>query len=356
MQEADAERRIQILRGQQTSDAPPRLVEEYRQTGETSHHGGGQRGPERKRRRIAGEDDTERDIRVALEETTAAVRKQETGRKEAKLSRTSNAPLTDARGHINLFPTAAEGASQRNGPKNAEAEAETARKKREFEDQYTMRFANAAGFKQAVGQTPWYHHSGNDHHDGDAVTGKTEPHHPTNIWGNPDPRRVERQTARLAADDPLAAIQCGVRELQDVERERARWREEQRREIRELDDSERAGRRTGTGTGTEREREKQRRRRRKRESQEGDDDKDGGNDDDRGLDGFGLDSSSSRELAGHEHSHSHHRHHRRHRHHISSSHHHHHQQQRSSSSKRRTTKAFPPIPSSSSTRPNPKPN
>lgn len=223
MQEVDAERRIQLLRGLPV-EAPSAPVEEER--------GGSRREDrpdrERKRRRIAGEDDTDRDIRFAQENNALVPAKAEM---QMKSTKSSDAPITDGKGHINLFPV---DETRRNAPKNAEVEAEKAKKQKEFEDQYTMRFSNAAGFKQAIGQKPWYHKIDSTGNEGNAVEAP-----PKDVWGNEDPRRKEREKMRTAADDPLAAIQKGVTGVREVERERKKWKEEKDREIRELEEAER---------------------------------------------------------------------------------------------------------------------
>ena len=217
MQEVDAERRIQILRGLQI-DAPTQSpIDEQEKDARHDEH---EPRRERKRRRIAGEDDTERDIRYAQDATATIPGQRDL---QLKTPKSSDAPLTDSKGHINLFPI--EG-SRHNVPKNAEAEAESARKKKEFEDQYTMRFSNAAGFKQAVGQKPWYYPM--------SAQGEGEEPPLKDVWGNEDPRRKEREKMRIASDDPLAIIQQGVRDLREVKRERNRWQEERDREMREL--------------------------------------------------------------------------------------------------------------------------
>ena len=244
MQEVDSERRIQILRGLPV-EAPSAPVEE----GQVKHSRQDRPIRERKRRRIAGEDDTDRDIRFAQEDSALVPAKAEM---QMKSNKSSDAPITDAKGHIDLFPV---DGTRRNAPKNAEVEAEKAKKKKEFEDQYTMRFSNAAGFKQDVGEQPWYHKIGSS---GDGDGGAEVPL--KDIWGNEDPRRKEREKLKSAADDPLAAIQKGVAGLREVERERKKWKEEKDREIRELEESER------------------RRERRKRRRRESDD-----------LEGFSLD-------------------------------------------------------------------
>lgn len=216
MQEVDAERRIKTLRGLPVEPLPAADNERHAEDGYSGS------GRERKRRRIAGEDDTDRDIRLAKEADTTQFAKAGT---LVKTRTTSDAPLTDHAGHINLFPLEN---SRRNGPKNPEAEAETARKKKEVEDQYTMRFSNAAGFKQAVGQKPWYHSLGAVGAESQEETASKD------VWGNEDPRRKEREKGRMAADDPLAAIQRGVTELREVERERKRWKEQKNRELIDL--------------------------------------------------------------------------------------------------------------------------
>ena len=231
MQEADAERRIQILRGLPVRDVspasgPPARKERSRERQDNRENGGARR--DKKRRRIAGEDDTERDIRYALEDSATAPARRDLSLKAPKGTEVS---LTDKNGHINLFPT--QTTTRRHGSKNAEAEADAARKKREFEDQYTMRFSNAAGFKSTVGEKPWYHTMDTLANQGENEAGEAMPVS-KDVWGNEDPRRKEREKARLAADDPLAIIQKGVSGLREVERERKKWKAEKERETEEL--------------------------------------------------------------------------------------------------------------------------
>ena len=223
MQEVDAERRIQKLRGLDVVNLPQTVVEKHTDHGTCSGQGQGS-SRDRKRRKMEGEDDTDRDLRYARESQALV---PITGDIPNRRAKTSNAPLIDHAGHINLFPV--EG-PQRNGTKNEEAEKEASKKKREYEDQYTMRFSNAAGFKQSVGQKPWYQSMG------EAPEEETVS---KDVWGNEDPRRKERYKMRVAADDPLAMIQKGVTDLRKVERERKKWKEEREKEIKELIDSER---------------------------------------------------------------------------------------------------------------------
>ena len=271
MQEIDAERRIKLLRGLPVDKLP--------ESTKKSDHGtvpaerGHRSEYNRKRKRIAGEDDTDRDIHYAKE---SQVEIAGHAGKELKFKKTSDAPLVDKDGHIDLFPMKA---PQPSRAKNPEAAAEEAKKKRELEDQYTMRFSNAAGFKQDIGERPWYSSGANLDEDKDSES--------KDVWGNKDPRRKERQKMRTATDDPLAAIQKGVQGVRKAEKERRRWKEEKQREV---DDLIRA------------ERKEARKRLRHHHSHEEDD-----------LEGFSLDAPAlfSRETERHSRKksdHSHHRH------------------------------------------------
>ena len=223
MQEGDAERRIQLLRGIRPDPLPE--IDEF--PIKASHHTRHDGRPDRKRRRLAGENDTDRDLRVARENNEAAAK---SGKALATVPKTSDAPLTDSKGHINLFP---EEGPKRKAPKNAEAEVEMAKKKKEYEDQYTMRFSNAAGFKESISQRPWYSSTGN------ITTGEeVEEAVTTDVWGNEDPRRKERAQKKLVADDPMAIIQKGVSDLRQVERERKKWQIERENEMNEIIESE----------------------------------------------------------------------------------------------------------------------
>lgn len=284
MQEVDSERRIRMLRGLQVTTPPPSSEGQTGQGREGGHDGNRR---ERKRRRIADEDDTQRDIRLAQEHSVVALGKHEITQ---TVRPRSDAPLTDRKGNINLFPE--EGSSRRRAPKNDEAEAEAAKKKKEFEDQYTMRFSNAAGFKQAVGQKPWYHYINESAENGETAVTK-------DVWGNEDPRRKERKKSRLDAEDPLAVMQKGVEELREVKKERKRWKDERGREMREIIEADRAraGRKRRSREGRENEADQGSREgndvderttsRRKRRSKA---------DEDHELEAFSLDASSTNRI------------------------------------------------------------
>jgi hypothetical protein len=202
----DSERRLKLLRGHQIEELPGD-DESPLTLSRKSDHGHG-----RKRRKLAGEDDTDRDMRLAREEAALNTRTSIT-------LQNTNKPITDSQGHIDLFPS-----KSQSKEKNAEAEAECAKKKRELEDQYTMRFSNAAGFKQGLSD-PWY--SAINKNDTE-IPGK-------DVWGNEDVGRKHREKTRADANDPLSAMRKGVKQLRDVEKSRKDWMAERGRELRELE-------------------------------------------------------------------------------------------------------------------------
>ena len=276
MQETDAERRLAILRG----TTPPPLPNEDESTELLSErrkrdrHDVG-REDYKKRRRLKGEDDTDRDIRLAKEDREMGKRAREglSGERGTKRKAISDAPIMDYAGHIDLFPQEKDSRKQKLPDKNAEAEKEAERKKRELGDQYTMRFSNAAGHKQSM-ENPWYSSNGNKssgQHIGDEV-GK-------DVWGNEDPGRNARAKTRMKSNDPMALMQRAQTRLKGAEKDRSKFEAERQRELRDLE-----------------RRERHRRRKEKRAEE------------DNGLEGFSLDDPPAEEKSSRHQRHSHHRH------------------------------------------------
>lgn len=289
MQEEDAARRMAILRGESPLPvvaAPSDAARGEREDGKDERGRGSDRrdgrgdGREKKRRKLRGEDDTEMEMRYAA---TDNHKSREGNELKVLKSKEGDVDILDKKGHINLFTeeekAVLKAAGKRSG-KNAEVEKEKKRKEREMEDQYTMRFSNAAGFKEKVGERPWYFDGGSGGGGGDgggeekaAAVGK-------DVWGNEDPRRREREKGRVEKDDPLAAIKRGVAGVREVEKERDTWKRERAAEVGGPKDDE------------ERRRERRRKRRRAREEEE--------------LEDFSLDGKRRHEAGGK----SHHRRHR----------------------------------------------
>lgn len=299
-QEEDGARRLAILRG----EAPPPLEPSRDSQGATDdgerprhdrhreRDGDGRYdGRERKKRKRHGEDDTDFEMRVAREMVSGQTRPRSEdteGTGAMKPYKSSDAPLTDASGHIDLFGEATSSIPDKR--KNPEAEAEKERKKREYEDQYRMRFSSAAG-PQAAATGPWYAPTSSTR-DQDTAGRDAKVDQGTDAFGRPDPGRKDRDATRIEASDPLAMMKRGAAKARQVEKERRSANEEREKELRRLRREERRS-------------EKKRRRR-------GDDEGDASDD----LEGFSLDKDTRRhEEHDQERRHRHrHRHHHQHRH------------------------------------------
>ncbi|RKF55332.1 putative homocitrate synthase, partial [Erysiphe neolycopersici] len=212
MQALDAERRMQILRGEE----PTAIASFDLATTSTSvsssrqQHHSERPFREKKLRKKVGENDTEYEMRVACQKAEEAAAARD------KSSLTSSMMIPhNISGQRNILQ------------KNAEAEKEVAKKKREYEDQYTMRFSNAAGFKQNPGDSPWYSKSDRleTRHEKDFACSK-------DVWGNDDPGRLQRENMRMVSNDPLVMMKAGaskVRELDREKKKKLRARENNRR-------------------------------------------------------------------------------------------------------------------------------
>lgn len=240
LQEIDAERRLAILRGEVPPPLPP--VDDYvthNDRKEGHHHtreDARSYGGERKKRKRHGEDDTDFEMRVAQDRASGSAQYQgeDLSSKPVIPHKSSDAPLIDATGHFNLFGGPA--TSTRDTRKNAEAEAEKEHKKREYEDQFRMRFEHAAGFK-ASASGPWYAPaSGHSHKGADGVATIEEG---KDAFGRPDPGRKIRDAVRIEASDPLAMMKKGAAKIREVEKERRSANEEREKEIRRMRRDER---------------------------------------------------------------------------------------------------------------------
>ncbi|KAF2149749.1 hypothetical protein K461DRAFT_229821 [Myriangium duriaei CBS 260.36] len=199
MQEVDAARRTAILRG----ETPPPIPDDDALT--TTHA----KPPpswdaqqRRARRRLKNEDDTDRDIRLARADYDAG-RAAQDRLKSRTVEKTEEAelPLTDTRGHIQLF----------HAPADTQARHEHADKKRKVEDEGKgMQFADAAGYRTAIGGKAWYDPSVQD-------GGKVR----KDAFGREDARRQGRDERRMASDDPMAAMRRAQGQLKAVAKERA---------------------------------------------------------------------------------------------------------------------------------------
>ncbi|OCT47160.1 hypothetical protein CLCR_02564 [Cladophialophora carrionii] len=145
------------------------------------------------KRKLAGEDDTDRDIRLAAEGTNPA----STGAEQ------DHGLALDAKGHISLIPT----------PPQKKSRAEEQDK-----DPYTVYLTDATG-RDRNSKPTWY----------TSLEAEREK------WGDDNPRRQQRELARLNADDPLAAMKKGVKALRENEKARKDWMAQRERDLEEVE-------------------------------------------------------------------------------------------------------------------------
>ncbi|KIW24008.1 hypothetical protein, variant [Cladophialophora immunda] len=146
------------------------------------------------KRKLPGEDDTDRDIRLALGNTSAATSKEEQ----------DHASLVGANSHISLIPS----------PEKRSRVDQEQRK-----DPYTVYLSDAVGGRDRP-KDAWYM----------SVQPEQEK------WGDENPRKQERELTRLNANDPLAAMKRGVKALRENERQRQEWMRERERDLAEVEE------------------------------------------------------------------------------------------------------------------------
>lgn len=198
----------------------------------------------RKMRRLNGEDDTERDIRVAGDRLkrrgwgggSEDEDREREGTDRKRKRRGNDAPVVDSRGHIQLFtPAASERNTDRGKGENRRGEEDSANTAADDPSQGAMRFADAAGYRQSAREKPWYY-NGDDHtsdpEDREVTAG-------TDAFGRPDPNRATRNAARMAQADPLAVMKAAQVKLKDVREHKARREAENEAKIEALRETER---------------------------------------------------------------------------------------------------------------------
>ena len=212
MQEVDAQHRLAILRG----EAPPPIENDSPKDEvkpSASRPDGDFPAISKRKRKRQGEDDTDFELRLAKE-------RAEPGERHMEVVKSSSAPILDQSGHIDLF---GDERSRAHAQKNDEAEKERAKKEKEYEDQYTMRFSNAAG-KDGIRSRPWYSQGEDERRQAPLK----------DMWGNEDPKRKERDAKRVNSNDPLAMMKQGASKIREIKQERKKMQEERDDELRQM--------------------------------------------------------------------------------------------------------------------------
>ncbi|KAJ4505859.1 hypothetical protein HRR78_007612 [Exophiala dermatitidis] len=214
----EADERVRLLRG-----GAPQPSDDSVKTIQVQSQDSAPRPAHRiQKRRLAGEDDTDCDIRIARERqvaTTLSLKRQGPDEKEEDDS------IVDSNGNISLIPVRHQHQQQLHNDSSGSA----ARKNSKIdEDPYTVYLSHAAGKdKDLATSKPWYYGGSSTGNDGLLTRAK---------WGDDSDRRRERESARIASQDPLAMMKRGVRQLREAEKQRQKWMEQRERDLREVED------------------------------------------------------------------------------------------------------------------------
>ena len=253
----EASTRLEILRGGRNQTLPSR------EDGSEDVCSSSSRS---RKRKLPGEDDTDRDIRLAQNIT----RGEATSTKRRPQKEDS---IIDKKGNISLIPP----------PEPSEEVGE--HQKPRLEGEKSAVYLSHATGRSDSGKRPWYDAAPNpDANDAPYSKGR---------WGDDSPRRHEREAARLSASDPLAAMKKGVQQLREAEKHKREWKEQRERDLREVEDLAKAQemKRRREGKGESRDSGHRRRWERRRDDREADLES---------LDGFGLDNGYTKSR-GHDH-------------------------------------------------------
>jgi hypothetical protein len=215
------------------------------------------------KRKLPGEDDTDREIRLAGERDLPA----------SKRGRSDDGSIVDSNGHIALVSATSKSSRPARNPEK---------------DEFTVYLTDVSGERGRDQKAAWY----------------TSLQEPKESWGDDNSRRKEREVARMSANDPLAAMKRGVKSLRETEKARQEWKAQRERDLGEVEELARK---------------QQREERRKRRRCRGEDDIDR-------LEDFDLDAGYKQRDHDHHSSNGHEKRHRHHRHHNGESRRHKHRQ------------------------------
>jgi len=169
----------------------------------------------KKRRKLRGEDDTDRDIRVAREDHDGATVVRDRLQKQQP-----SYNLTDTKGHIQLFE------DQDDKTLNSKGSEKIVGRTPSNSENLTvgMKFSDASGFNVDP-SGPWYASN---------VTNRA-PINRVNAFGKPDPERADRDQRRVILNDPMAMMKKAQQQLKKASQEKLDWESAQESRVRSLD-------------------------------------------------------------------------------------------------------------------------
>lgn len=126
--------------------------------------------------------------------------------------------LFDRNGHIDLI---------QESPPAARVQGQS-RAQHADTDEPGVRLSDASG-RDPGSAKPWYSSTSAD--GGYALETVSR-----NVWGNEDAGRIQRNKQRIAANDPLASMKRGVKQLREAEDRRKEWMHQRERDLNEVEE------------------------------------------------------------------------------------------------------------------------
>ena len=210
--QVDAEARLTNLR----TDVRTNSALDERADKQLGDDGSQQRG--QKRRKLAGEDDTDRDIRFAQSQlvTRTNTRAGFQYGEEALFNRSGN---------ISLFPEPppakpTQDRSKTSGRQDTRHDGQD----REPLSAQTLKEQH----KDQAAEVPWYSIPDTELRKNSTLNGK-------DVWGNEDPGRQHRDQIRINSADPMSIMKKGVKKLKETEQRRKDWMQQRERDLYEVE-------------------------------------------------------------------------------------------------------------------------
>lgn len=221
----EAARRRAILKGETPPSPPTPPLDQARErrddrkrVAQSSDH----IGYNRKRRRLAGEDDTDRDIRLARGDEDARVQRRQDHGSTLANGKEKELSIVDGHGSIQLFlppnETKPQSESQARHYSNR-VQGKSLHRSRDKDGEVGQRFGDTGDSKSASSE-PWYMTLRPQFSGTETISDLDTFSMGKDVFGRDDPNRRARDAMRLSVADPMAAIKKAQTRLKEVAHEK----------------------------------------------------------------------------------------------------------------------------------------
>lgn len=196
------------LRDNEAEDRLARLRRTRGDAGNLNDHSPHLHETPRRKRKLPGEDDTDREIRLARQSQSQS----------HLASDDASVALFNRDGHIDLVQD----------KPNSSQVGDKSQVRKPGPDELGVKLIDATG-RQPGSAKPWYSSTTSDGGYAQQTVSK-------DVWGNEDAGRIQRDMRRIDASDPLAAIKRGVKQLREAETRREEWKSQRERGLNEVEE------------------------------------------------------------------------------------------------------------------------